>query len=138
MTRTSPTILPDTSAWGELYRQTGSHVHLAMIGLLGDRARLAITEPVVMELLSARRPIRQLASVRRRLLSLTMLRVGGLETYERAAAIQRACRAQGETIRSSIDCLIATVAIREGATVLAADRDFDVIARHTDLRLHLA
>ncbi|MGZ5294241.1 MAG: PIN domain-containing protein [Actinomycetota bacterium] len=34
-----------------------------------------------------------------------------------------------------MDCLIAAVAIREGATVLHADRDFDVIARHTDLRI---
>ena len=34
-----------------------------------------------------------------------------------------------------MDCLIAAVAIRERAHVLHRDRDFDVIARHTDLRL---
>jgi len=106
-----------------------------MTGLLGERSRLAVTEPVVMELLAARRPIRQIARVRRRLLLLTMLRVGGLETYERAAAIHRECRAHGETVRSSIDCLIAAVAMREDVPVLAADRDFDVIAHHTGLRV---
>lgn len=31
--------------------------------------------------------------------------------------------------------LIAAVAIREGATLLHADRDFDTIARHTDLQI---
>jgi hypothetical protein len=129
-------ILADTSAWGELYRRTGSPVHLAMTSLLHRRSGLAVTEPVVMELLAARRPIRQLAKVRRRLLSLTMLRVGGLETYERAAAIHRECRAHGETVGSSIDCLIAAVAIRNGATILAADRDFEVIARHTGLQVY--
>src|SRR5512134_1403184 len=135
MTRTSSTILADTSAWAELYRGTGSPVHVAMTRLLEEVPRLAVTEPVVMELLAACRPLRQLAKMRRRLLAFRMFRVGGLETYELAAAIQRACRARGETIRSPIDCLIAAVAIREGASVIASDRDFDVIARHTALRL---
>src|SRR5436309_123637 len=33
------------------------------------------------------------------------------------------------------DCLIAAVAIREGATLLHFDHDFDVIARHTPLQV---
>ncbi len=136
MTRTSPTILADTSAWAEMFRRTGSEVDLAMTGLVGGRSRLAITEPVVMELLGARRPARQLMNVRRRLLSFPMLRVGGLETFERAAAIHRECRVHGESVRSSVDCLIAAVAIRDSASLLHHDRDFDVIARHTQLRIH--
>lgn len=135
MTRTSTTILADTSAWGEMYRGTGSPTDIAMCELLEGPPRLAVTEPVVMELLASGRPTRQLTTMRRRLLAFRMLRVGGLETYEVAAAIRRTCRAQGETVRSLVDCLIAAVAIREGVTVLAADRDFDVIARHTGLRI---
>jgi predicted nucleic acid-binding protein len=34
-----------------------------------------------------------------------------------------------------MDCLIAAVAIRTGSAVLHADTDFDVLARHTALRL---
>jgi hypothetical protein len=135
MTRTSATILADTSAWVELYRRTGSRVDLAMCELLGASRRVAVTEPVVMELLAVGRATRQLATVRRGLLAFRMLRVGGLETYERAAAIQRACRAQGETVRSLVDCLIAAVAIRSDVALLHNDRDFDVIARHTGLRI---
>lgn len=41
----------------------------------------------------------------------------------------------GEPVRSGMDCLIAAVAIRDDATLLHADRDFDVIARHTELRI---
>jgi predicted nucleic acid-binding protein len=33
------------------------------------------------------------------------------------------------------DCLIAAVAIRNGVSVLHRDRDFEVIARHTDLKV---
>jgi len=88
-----------------------------------------------MELLSTRRPSADVARLRRHLLFSKMLRVGGLYTWERAAVIQRACRAHGETVRSMIDCLIAAVAIREGATLLHFDHDFDVIARHTPLQV---
>jgi predicted nucleic acid-binding protein len=40
-------------------------------------------------------------------------------------------------VRSLIDCLIAAVAIREGAPVLERDRDFTIIAAHTELRLQM-
>ncbi|MBA3764697.1 MAG: PIN domain-containing protein [Actinobacteria bacterium] len=40
-------------------------------------------------------------------------------------------------MRTLNDCLIAAVAIRSGATVLHSDRDFDAIARHTELRIEL-
>ncbi len=36
------------------------------------------------------------------------------------------------------DCLIAAVAIRNGASVLHRDADFDVLARHTPLRIEPA
>ena len=55
--------------------------------------------------------------------------------YEAAAALYRRCRRQGETVRKLLDCLIAAVAIRAGTPILHNDRDFDVLARHTELQL---
>jgi predicted nucleic acid-binding protein len=98
-------------------------------------ADVAVTEPVVMELLAGARSRRDLIQTRGLLLNLRMLPVGGLDTYERAADISRVCRLRGETIRRGLECLVAAVAIREGASLLHADRDFDVIARHTPLRI---
>lgn len=128
-------ILADSSAWIEELRGTGSRAHRALERLLSLGAEIVVTEPVVMELLAGSRSTSELAATRKRLLAFPMLRVGGLITYEQAAAIQRVCRAAGEPVRSGIDCLIAAVAIREGAAVLHADRDFDAIARHADLRI---
>jgi predicted nucleic acid-binding protein len=54
-----------------------------------------------------------------------------------AAAIYRTCRRAGETIRSLNDCLIAAIAIRNDVAVLHHDRDFEVIARHTPLKVML-
>jgi hypothetical protein len=129
-------ILADTTAWVEVLRGTGSTLDLALTRLLDSGAPVAVTEPVLMELLAARLPVPRVRELRRRLLRFRMLRVGGLETFELSAAIYRACRARGETVRSMLDCLIAAVAIREGASLLHADRDFDVIARHTPLLVH--
>ena len=58
--------------------------------------------------------------------------------YDDAATLYRRCRQQGETVRKLIDCLIAAVAIRGGVPVLHNDRDFDVLARHTELQLDSA
>ena len=126
-------ILLDTSAFIELNRLTGSPTGRTAARLLGSDA-VTITEPVVMEVLAGCRSQRAVREMRARLLSFPMLRVGGLESYERAPAIHRTCRLHGETVRSYVDCLIAAIAIRENASVLHADRDFDIIARHTDLR----
>lgn len=128
-------ILPDSSAWIEEMRATRSPVHLALRRLLSEGAAIAVTEPVIMELLAGARSKREVSATRRRILAFPLLGVRDLVTYERASAVWRACRSAGEPVRNALDCLIAAVAIREGATVLHADRDFDIIARHTPLRI---
>jgi len=55
-------------------------------------------------------------------------------TFLDAVEIYRLLRANGFTIRSPNDCLIAACAIRNNVPLLHADRDFDVIARFTMLR----
>jgi predicted nucleic acid-binding protein len=96
---------------------------------------LAVTEPVVMEVLAGARTEREAAQVRERLLSYQYLAVLGLSDYEAAAFIHRSCRRAGHTVRSQIDCLIAAVAIRNDVPLLQADIDFELIAQHTPLRL---
>jgi len=53
--------------------------------------------------------------------------------FESAAALYRACRREGITIRRLPDCLIAAVAIRTETPLLHQDADFDAIARHAPL-----
>lgn len=128
-------ILPDTSAWVEEIRHTGSTVDRTLESLLASDADVAVTEPVIMELLAGARSKDELRATRKRMLAFPMLRVDNLVTFERAAVISRLCRAAGEPVRNTMDCLIAAVAIREGASILHADRDFDAIARHAGLRI---
>ena len=50
-----------------------------------------------------------------------------------AANLFRQARRRGVTVRSTIDCLIASVCIRERVPLLHRDRDFDHLARVSDL-----
>jgi predicted nucleic acid-binding protein len=52
-----------------------------------------------------------------------------------AARLYRLCRSKGVTIRSTIDCLIAQLYLRDGLELLTLDRDFAGIARCVPLRL---
>jgi predicted nucleic acid-binding protein len=129
-------IVVDSSAWVELFRATGTPVHRRLHMAVADREPLAVTELVVGVLLAAVVSRRELANVRRMLLSFPVLPLGGLAGFEEAAQLARACRLAGETLRRGLgDCLVAVPAIRAGAAVLQRDRDFDVLARHTELRL---
>ena len=76
-----------------------------------------------------------MTQLRRLLGRFDVLAAEGLADYEAAADLSRRCRAAGETVRNLTDCLIAAVAVRSGATLLHRDHDFEVIARHTPLRI---
>ena len=128
-------ILADTSAWVEYLRATGSPVHLRLRKLIADEGELVTTEVVMMELLAGETSPEGVTQLRRLLGRFDVLAAEGLADYEAAADLSRRCRAAGETVRSLTDCLIAAVAVRSGATLLHRDHDFEVIARHTPLRI---
>ena len=54
--------------------------------------------------------------------------------YLEASSLYRSARRSGLTIRSSVDCLIASCALRHDLEVLHHDRDYTSLARITPLR----
>ncbi len=126
--------LVDTSAWVEYFRATGGPVHRSVRRLLDEDATVHTTDVVVMEILAGARDEEHLYQLRRLLARCDYVAVEGLTDYESAAALYRACRRAGETVRAVTDCLIAAVALRADVTVLHADRDFEILARHAGLQ----
>lgn len=131
-------ILADTSAWVEYLRRTESRVDRRLDAIIRSGQELGTTDVVVMELLAGARDVRARDHVRRLLYGIDFLPVGGLTAFEAAAELARTCRAAGEPVRGLTDCLVAVVAIRDGASVLHQDRDFETMARHSALRLEAA
>jgi predicted nucleic acid-binding protein len=131
-------ILADSSAWVEHLRDTGSSVCNRLNEVIDRGEPLRVTEPVVMEVLAGATGEKTVKRLKGLLGGFPLLPVDGAADFERAASLYVDCRRGGETVRSMIDCLVAAVAIRTGARVLHADRDYDVLARHTALEVEPA
>ena len=124
-------ILIDTSAWVEFLRDTDSNVCVRVdVALDGD---IAVCDAIRMEVLAGAHDERHLEMLRRLLAMAVVLPTEPVH-YDDAASLFRRCRSEGESVRRLIDCLIAAVAIRADVPVLHRDKDFDVLARHTELQ----
>jgi predicted nucleic acid-binding protein len=128
-------ILADTSAWVEYDRATDSSVDRRLTALIKSAGPIAVTQPVVMEVLAGARDDRREADLQRLLLRFELLSFDAVADFDGAVRIYRRCRAAGITPRGMVDCMIASVAWRRGATLLAHDADMDHIARVVGIEL---
>lgn len=131
-------ILADTSAWVEYDRATGSPSHHRLRELIENDGPVAVTEPVLMEVLAGARDERREASLRRLLTRFRLLSFDPATDFDAAVHVYRRCRAAGITPRGMIDCMIATVAWRSDATLLAHDVDLDRVAGVIEIKLDAA
>lgn len=122
-------ILADTSAWVEYDRATGSPVDQRLEELIRADGPLVVTEPVIMEVVAGARTDQREADLRRLLLRFALLGFDAAVDFDVAARIYRRCRRAGTTPRGMVDCMIASVAHRHRATLLAADSDLSRVAR---------
>ena len=121
-------ILADTSAWVEYDRASGSATDRRLTELIAGDGPLAVTEPVVMEVVAGARDGRRESDLRRLLRRFPLLRFDGAADFDAAARLYRRCRRAGVTPRGMVDCMIASVALRHGASLLACDADLYRVA----------
>jgi predicted nucleic acid-binding protein len=122
-------ILADTSAWVEYDRATGSAVDRRLAALIAADEPVAVTEPVIMEVLAGARSDQRESDLRRLLLRFDLLTFDVVADFDGAVRIYRHCRRAGVTPRGMVDCMIAAVALRRGATLLSYDADMDRLAQ---------
>lgn len=124
----------DTSVWIDWTKSVVSSTTTLLRERLSSDEHV-ITDVVLYEILQGFRPGRALESLTEQLLLLPVVSVGGTAMALAAANNYRILRARGITIRSSIDCLIATYCIETGTALLHNDRDFDPFEEHLGLRV---
>lgn len=123
--------LVDTSAWVEYFRRTGSRADEEVTRMVErDTPTAGITEPVIMELMAGARDTENFRRIDRITAAMPLLEVYPPCDFPEAGALYSYLRSKGKTIRSMTDCVIASVGWRLEATIVHADRDFDVIAEH--------
>jgi len=129
-------ILVDASVWIDFFN--GRHTPEA--GLLADlladgAAPLEMADLTLFEVLRGFRHAQDYWAARQALSALPVVAIGGHDQAHAAAEHYRALRAQGITIRSPIDVLLASFCIENGYALLHSDRDFDALEAHRGLRV---
>ena len=101
--------------------------------MIADAEPLALSGVIVSEILQGLR--RDVDQIERHLSRWEMLEPLGFSTYRGAAAIFRLARARGFSL-TTIDTLIAAIALDHRAVLFSVDQDFARIARITHLQLY--
>lgn len=124
-------ILVDTSVWIETFRRRAPLDLEAHV----DIEEIVTCLPVVQEVLQGFQDERAFRVAREAMLAFPIVESPlGLDVVEEAMGLYRLARRRGLTPRTSVDCLIATCALRHDLEVLHRDRDFELLASVSPLR----
>jgi predicted nucleic acid-binding protein len=126
-------ILVDSSVWIDFFRASPGPAGRELRRLIAQAAPTALTGVVVTEILQGL--TRDVVRIERYLAQWEMLEPGGFNTYVEAAALYRQGRAKGICL-TTIDALIAAIALEHGASVFTLDKDFSRFATVAKLPLY--
>jgi len=126
-------ILVDTSVWVDFFSSSPSRAGTELRRMIAEAEPFALSGIIVSEILQGLR--RDVDQIERHLSQWEMLEPLGFSTYREAAAIFRLGRGKGLSL-TTIDTLIAAIALDHRAVVFTVDQDFSHIARITRLPLY--
>lgn len=127
-------VIVDTTVWVDYFRGA-SNPEVEWRDAELDRQRLGLTDLILCEVLLGVRDESAARGVERQSLKLEVFESCGLDLGREAARNYRLLRGRGQTVRKTIDCLIATFCIRGGHSLLHRDRDFDPFEQYLELRV---
>lgn len=96
---------------------------------------LGYTDLILCEILQGANDERAFLKLRREMSRFPLVASGGEELAVRSARNDRLLRAQGIPVRKTIDCLIATLCIEAGYSLLHHDMDYDPFETMLGLRV---
>jgi predicted nucleic acid-binding protein len=126
-------ILVDSSVWVDFFSSSPGRAGRELRRMIADAEPFGLTGVVVAEILQGL--TRDSGRIERFLAQWDLIEPRGFATYREAAAIYRAARGKGISL-TTIDTLIAAIALEHSLSVFTVDQDFSRIARITRLALH--
>jgi len=99
------------------------------------RERFLVADLVLLEVLQGFRSDQEFERARDAMLKFQVVSLGGRQAAIRSAQNYRRLRAQGVTVRSAIDCLIASFCIANDCRLLHSDRDYSYFEKHLGLNV---
>ena len=130
-------ILVDTSVLIDFFKGTSNGPANRMREVLDLEIPFGITSIIYQEVLQGAKSDKEYNLLRDYLSSQRLFYPqDAIKTYEGAARIYFSCRKKGVTIRSTVDCLIAQIALEQNLALLHNDGDFDAMAPIIKLRMY--
>ena len=130
-------ILVDSSVWIDYFRGTATPQAEKLDSLLGTEP-LATGDLILTEVLQGFVSDRDFNQAKKLLTSLVVVNLVGQDIAIQAAKNFRVLRAQGISVRKTIDTIIATRCIESRLSLLYSDKDFDPFVEHLGLRSALS
>ena len=127
-------VIVETGVWVDFFRGIRNPQTEWVLREAGGRM-LSTLDLIVCEVLQGIPREPDYERIKRKMLDLAVYNSGGEQMAVESAQNYRKLRAKGITIRTTIDCLIATYCIRHGFALLHKDRDFDPFEAHLGLRV---
>lgn len=126
-------VLADTTVWIDFLKGRDTKEVKKLEELLSQDTDVFITGLIVQEILTGIKEKKDRDKVRKELEHFIVIRPT-LETHVHAAEIFDVCRKKGYTIRSIVDCLIASLTIEYDLTLLEKDKDYEFISKVLPLK----
>jgi hypothetical protein len=121
--------LVDTSVWLDFFRNRSTQAVTKFEEILDHNLPFGITSVIYQEVLQGADSPRDFSKLQKYLATQKFYYpLDPILSYEQAADLYFQCRRQGITIRGTIDCLIAQIAIEHKLHLLHNDRDFAQMA----------
>ena len=130
-------ILVDTSVLIDFFKSSKSEAALRFKLVLEQSLNFGITSHVFQEVLQGAKSEKEYKLLRRYLETQRFFHPKDpVDSFAEAARIFFLCRKKGLTIRSTIDCLIAQIAMEHDLLLLHSDQDFHLMANVIPLRIY--
>ena len=126
--------LVDTTVWIDLFRNADTPQVRELERLIHSNEDVCICGVILTEVLQGIRDDKDYARTLASFDAFVLLPMSPL-TFLKAAELYRTLRSHGLTIRNSVDCMIAAVAIEHDVPLLHNDRDYEAIASLGTLRV---
>jgi predicted nucleic acid-binding protein len=127
-------VLIDTTVWTDFFASRALP-HVAVLErLIKNREDICICGIILAEVLQGIREEGEFRKTKELFNAMIFLPMP-YPVFLFAAEVYRTLRRKGITIRNSVDCMIASVAIENGIMLLHNDRDFVPIEKHFDLKV---
>jgi len=120
-------VLVDTSVWADFLNDSPTPEATLLARLIEDEVEIVTCGVIIAEVFQGIRRSSTLPALERQFRDMDCLSPREPDSYLAAARLFRELRAAGITVRSTIGCLIVTIAEEQGAYVLSRDHDIELI-----------